>query len=133
MMSRTMSLCLEREPGAGSAGYPDLRRNIHIKQPTRPRLQVSSDNPPGRFQFNLNNLIRSTTRKRYAFVRVHRTRAALHLYLKGVTRVLKCHSYLKASVGLSCEARLAGSIPKITPITSDTPKATRTDVTEMGT
>src|ERR1700679_2810055 len=41
------------------------RRNVHIKWPTRPQLQVSSDDPPISYlvqtsQFNLNNLIRST-------------------------------------------------------------------------
>src|ERR1700733_8046156 len=41
------------------------RRNIHRERPTRPQLQVSSDDPPMCYsiqtsQFNLNNLIRST-------------------------------------------------------------------------
>jgi hypothetical protein len=52
---------------------------------------------------------------------------------QSVIHTAKRHSYRKASVGLSCEARLAGSIPKITPTTNETPNATKTDVTEMGT
>ena len=64
-------------------------------------------------QFNLNNLIRSTGPSGYDFI----------------IRIARRHSYRKASVGLSCEARLAGSIPKITPTATETPKATsRMDV-----
>ena len=41
------------------------------------------------------------------------------------------HSYLKASVGLSCEARLAGSIPKITPTATETPNAGTIEVWQI--
>ncbi len=78
------------------------------------KLQVSSDNPPGKCliqrQFNLNNLIRSTPASGYVFVCVYLKR---HLYLKvtpkasfvsqslvsqSLTRISMLHSYLKASL-----------------------------------
>src|ERR1700733_15069594 len=55
------------------AKFVGPRRNIHIKWPTRPQLQVSSDDPPISYlvqtsQFNLNNLIRSTDPSGYALL-----------------------------------------------------------------
>ena len=121
-----------------------LRRNIHIKWRTRSPLQVSSDNPPGRCsiqQISLTSIIlyglypESGT----PLLVVHRSVRLEASPVSKASRISERHSYLnallyrKASVGLSCEARLAGSIPKTTPTATETPKATNTDVTEMGT
>src|ERR1700691_2696928 len=55
------------------AKFAGPRRNFHIEWPTRPQLQVSSDDPPisylvQTYQFNLNNLIRSTDPSGYALL-----------------------------------------------------------------
>jgi hypothetical protein len=157
----TTFLSWELAPAAGSAAgrfaIAGLRRNIHIKRPTRSPLQVSSDNPPGRclvhcsiqqisltsINYTVHNrpagtpllvLTSSRTQKleyNERWLR-HRCDVRASLYPVSVTRISKLHSYLRASVGLSCEARLAGSIPNTTPTATETPKATTTDVSEMG-
>ena len=42
------------------------------------------------------------------------------------------YSYLSASVGFSCDARFAGSMPKISPTAQDTVKAITIDASETG-
>src|SRR6202162_2033649 len=45
----------------------------------------------------------------------------------------RLYSYLSASVEFNCDALLAGNIPNITPTATETPKATTTDIGEIGT
>ena len=123
----TTFLSWELAPAAGSAAgrfaIAGLRRNIHIKRPTRSPLQVSSDNPPGRclvhcsiqqisltsINYTVHNrpagtpllvLTSSRTQKleyNERWLR-HRCDVRASLYPVSVTRISKLHSYLKASL-----------------------------------
>jgi len=98
-----------------------LRRNPNLERGTNSELQASSDNPPGGYSIEVGfNPTHPNTER--------------HLGAStGFLGLTKLYSYRRASVGLSCEARLAGSIPKITPTARETPNATKMDVTEIGT